>query len=386
MAESSPSVAVAPAPMEFIDLRAQRRHLGARLDRAVARVLDHGRFVLGPEVEALEERLASFCGVRHAITCANGTDALVLVLRAWGVGPGHAVIVPAFTFAASAEAVVLAGAVPIFVDVLPDTFNLDPAGLAAALEAAPHRGVEVRAVMTVDLFGQPAAYDDVVPIARRAGLRVLADGAQGFGGSWRGRRVGSLADATTTSFFPAKPLGCYGDGGAVFTDDDETAALLRSLRVHGQGAHRYENVRVGLNSRLDTVQAAVLLEKLAIFDEELEARQRAAERYEKGLAGAVATPSVPEGATSAWAQYTVRTARRDRVAGELAAAGIPTAVHYPCTLDQQPAYAGFPVGPRGVPVARDLAGRVLSLPMHPYLDAAQQDRICDELRRAVGSP
>src|SRR5919202_278218 len=265
-------VTVAARPIEFIDLGAQRRRIGARMDEAVLHVLHHGRYVMGPEVAELERRLAEFCGARHALSCANGTDALGLGLMLKGVKPGDAVLCPAFTFAATAEVVAWFGATPVFVDVLEDTFNMDPRSLEAGIRTARGRGLHPAGMIPVDLFGLPADYDALLPLAEEHGLWVISDAAQSFGASYKGRAVGTFGDLTTTSFFPAKPLGCYGDGGAVFTDDDEAIAVLRSLRVHGQGSDKYDNVRVGMNARLDTMQAAVLLEKLAIFADEIAAR------------------------------------------------------------------------------------------------------------------
>ncbi|MDP9387559.1 MAG: DegT/DnrJ/EryC1/StrS aminotransferase family protein [Actinomycetota bacterium] len=368
--------------MDFSGLAAQRRRLGDAVDRAVSRVLDHGRFVLGPEVERLETELARRCGVPHAVTCASGTDALLLALLAWGAGAGDGVLVPAFTFAATAEVVVLAGAVPVFVDVCEDTFDLDAGRLTDAARFARGSGLRPVGVIAVDLFGHPADYAAIADVARAEGLWVLADAAQSMGASWQGRPVGSLADATATSFFPAKPLGCYGDGGALFTADDALASTVRSLRAHGQGGHRYEHVRVGTNSRLDTIQAAVLLEKLAIFDDERAARHRVAARYGEALADVVTVPLVQPGVASAWAQYTVRAADRDGMAEELGGRGIPTAVHYPRPLHGQPAFAGFPVAPGGAPVAERLAGDVLSLPAHAYLDDEAQDVVVAAVRSA----
>lgn len=367
----------------FIDLAAQRRRLAPRLDHAMARVLEHGAYILGPEVQELERRLAVFCGARHAISCANGTDALVLALMAKGVKAGDAVLVPSFTFAASAEAVVLVGATPVFVDVGKD-FNLCPDGLEAGLDAAHAQGLRPVAVVVVDLFGHPPDYDRITAVCNQHGLWVLADAAQSFGAIHPGGKVGTLGAITTTSFFPAKPLGCYGDGGALFTDDDDLAWTLRSLRAHGQGDDKYDNVRVGLNSRLDTLQAAILLEKLEIFPEEIEARNRIAERYAKGLGDVLAVPAIADGVTSVWAQYTVRVGdgRRDLLAAQLKDAGVPTAIYYPKPLHRQTAYRGFPtVG--SLPVSDRLSAEALSLPMHPYLEPTVQDRIilavCDAL-------
>jgi UDP-2-acetamido-2-deoxy-ribo-hexuluronate aminotransferase len=373
------------APVEFIDLAAQRRRIGARMDDAILRVVNHGKYIMGPEVGELERKLAEFCGVKHCIGVANGTDALLMALMAKGVKSGDAVLVPAFTFAATAEPVVLLGATPIFVDVLEDSFNMDPAGLEAGIASAKRLGLRPVAAITVDLFGQPADYDRIEPILAKHGLWLLADAAQSFGASYRGRKVGKIGDIATTSFFPAKPLGCYGDGGAVFTDDDGIAAILRSLRMHGQGTDKYDNARIGVNGRLDTIQAAVLLEKLAIFPDEIVARDRVARHYGDALDGLAAVPRLIEGASSVWAQYTLRLGERDRdaVAAKLKTAGIPTAVYYPRSLHRQPAYRDFPVAGNGAPVSERLARQVLSLPMHAYLDEAAQTRICAALRAAL---
>jgi dTDP-4-amino-4,6-dideoxygalactose transaminase len=366
----------------FIDLEAQRAIVGPGVLRRIEQVLAHGAFIMGPEVAELEARLADYVGVAHAVTCSNGTDAIVLALRALGVGPGDAVLLPSFTFAASAGAVALVGAVPVFLDCLADTFNVDPATIEPGADTARAAGLRPAAVMPVDLFGQPADQDAVVDAATAAGLDVVVDGAQSFGATWRKERTGRFGRVTTTSFFPAKPLGCYGDGGALFTDDRELAALLRSLRVHGQGSHKYENVRVGTNARLDTIQAAVLLEKLDVFDDELERRQEVARGYAEGLAGMVTVPVVAPEARSAWAQYTIRLADRDGVAARLREAGIPTAIYYPTPLHRQPAFAaGLTAGT--LDVSEELAATVLSIPMHPYLDTLTQERICDALRDAI---
>jgi dTDP-4-amino-4,6-dideoxygalactose transaminase len=369
----------------FIDVAAQRRRLGAAIDEAVGRVLSHCQFVLGPEVRAFEAALAKFCGARHAITCASGTDALMLVLMAKGIAPGDAVFCPSFTFCATAEVVALLGASPVFVDVDADTFNIDAKSLAAALDTAARLGLKPKAVIPVDLFGLPADHDAVAAIAKSAGMLVLDDAAQAFGATYNGRPLGTVGSATATSFFPAKPLGCYGDGGAVITDDDTLAEALVSLRVHGQGTDKYDNVRIGLTSRLDTFQAAILIEKLKIFADEIAARDRAARHYAQGLADVVTVPQVPAGFTSVWAQYTIRIAggRRDRVAAVLKSEGVPTAIYYPIPLHRQQAYKHFPAGAGGLAVSDALAGEVLSLPMHAYLDVTTQDRVIDALRRAL---
>jgi dTDP-4-amino-4,6-dideoxygalactose transaminase len=361
--------------MPFIDLETQQMRIKDALDAALIRVLAHGQYIMGPEVGELEARLCAFCDASHAIACASGTDALSLALMALDVRPGDAVLVPAFTFAATAEVVCLVGAVPVFVDVQADTFNLDPGSLERGIDAARRQGLRPAGIIPVDLFGQPADYDAIHEVAKAHGLWVIADAAQSFGATWRGRKVGTLARLTTTSFFPAKPLGCYGDGGAVFTDDPELAAVMRSLRVHGQGEDKYDNVRIGMNARLDTLQAAILLAKLEIFADEIEARQRAAARYDALLADLVTTPFLREEASSTWAQYTVRSPDRDVLRKRLAAAGIPTAVYYPRPLHRQTAYRDFPVADGGCPVAERAATEVLSLPMHPYLDATTQEEI-----------
>jgi dTDP-4-amino-4,6-dideoxygalactose transaminase len=375
-----------PLPIPFIDVAAQRRRLGRSVDEAIARVLGHCQFILGPEVRALEAELAAFCGARHVVTCASGTDALILVLMAQGIGPGDAVICPSFTFTATAEVVALVGATPVFADVEEASFNLDPESLQRACTAAHEAGLRPKAVIPVDLFGQPADYDRITPIAEAESLFVLDDAAQAFGATYKNRRLGTLAPATATSFFPAKPLGCYGDGGAVLTDDETLAQVMRSLRAHGEGRGKYDCVRIGINGRLDTIQAAVLMEKLKIFPEEILARERVAGRYSAGLADVAAVPKLARGSSSVWAQYTIRLApgRRDRLADVLRTQGIPTAIHYPIPLHRQQPYQHFPIAGGGAPVSERLAEEVISLPMHAYLDEVTQDRIIDAVRRALG--
>jgi dTDP-4-amino-4,6-dideoxygalactose transaminase len=370
----------------FIDLEAQQARIRDRLDAALNRVLAHGQYIMGPEVADLEERLSAFCGAPHTVACASGTDALALALMALGVRRGDAILIPTFTFAATAEVVPLLGAVPVFVDVDPASFNLEPEGLGAGITAARRAGLDPVGIIAVDLFGQPADYDAIHEVAQAHDLWVIADAAQSFGASWLDRRVGTLAKLTTTSFFPAKPLGCYGDGGAVFTDDPQLAAVIRSLRVHGQGEDKYDNVRIGINGRLDTLQAAILLTKLEIFADEIQARQRAAARYHELLAGRVTTPSLREEASSTWAQYTIRSPNRDALKKRLATAGIPTAVYYSRPLHRQTAYRGFPVAEGGCPIAECLAAEVLSLPMHPYLDHATQHKIAGAICTAEAAP
>ena len=339
---------------------------------------------MGPEVGELEERLSVHSGARHVVSCSSGTDALLLVLLAWDIGPGDAVLVPSFTFAATAEAVSVAGATPVFVDISPDTYNIDFASLKAAFAAAQNEDLRPAATIAVDLFGHPAAYNDLHPFCRETGMRLLADAAQSFGGSYGGVPVGRLGDATATSFFPAKPLGCYGDGGAVFTDDDDLAALVSSLRVHGQGADKYSNQRVGLNARLDTLQAAILLEKLTVFDDEVALRQQVAQRYSGALDTVAKVPHVAPDVRSAWAQYTIRVTDRDRVAAEMARASIPTAVYYRNPLHTLPPYETCPRATTGLDVTERVAEDVLSLPMHPYLSEEDQARTIDSIVSAVG--
>jgi dTDP-4-amino-4,6-dideoxygalactose transaminase len=374
-----------PAPIPFIDVAAQRRRLGKSVDEAVARVLAHCQFVMGPEVRELEAKLAEFCGAKHAISCASGTDALLLVLMAKNIGPGDAVICPSFTFCATAEVVALVGATPVFAEVDAGTFNLNAGSARKAVQTAKKLGLKPKAIVPVDLFGLVADFDPILQVAKDEGLFVLDDAAQGFGATYKGKRVGTFGLATATSFFPAKPLGCYGDGGAIFTDDDTLADTIKSLRVHGQGSDKYDNVRIGMTGRLDTIQAAVLLEKLKIFPDEIAARDRAAKRYNDGLRDVATVPEVPAGFTSVWAQYTIRLApgRRDGLANALKAEGIPTAIYYPIPLHKQVAYRGFPAVEGGLAVSERLADEVISLPMHAYLDAPTQDRVIDAVRRAL---
>lgn len=371
-------------PIAFIDLDAQRRRLGPDLEEAILRVVRHGGYIMGPEIKQFEADLSAFCGAKHSITCANGTDALAMPLMAKGVGPGDAVFCPSFTFAATAEVVAWVGATVVFVDVRPDTFNMDTASLEAAVAKAQREGLRPAVVIAVDLFGQPADHDAIEQICARHGMWLMVDAAQSFGSVYKGRTCGTIGTVTTTSFFPAKPLGCYGDGGAIFTDDDELASVMRSLRVHGQGADKYDNVRIGLNGRLDTIQAAVLIEKLRIFPDEIERRNRVARRYSEALRDVAEVPVVPDGMTSVWAQYTlrIRNGRRDEIAARLKQAGVPTAVYYPKPLHRQTAYKHYPTAGNGLPVSEQVATEVLSLPMHPYLDEATQDRIVEAVRAA----
>jgi dTDP-4-amino-4,6-dideoxygalactose transaminase len=375
-------------PVPFIDIGAQRRRLGQSIDDAVARVLAHCQFINGPEVIELEKRLAEFSGAKHVVSCASGTDALLMVLMAKNIGPGDAVICPSFTFCATGEAVALTGASPVFVDVDEATFNMDAASLKRGVAVAKKQGLKPKAVIPVDLFGQSADHDAIAEVAEAEGLFVLDDAAQGFGASYKGRRLGTYGHATATSFFPAKPLGCFGDGGAIFTDDAELAATLRSIRVHGQGSDKYDNVRLGLTGRLDTMQAAILIEKLKIFDDEIAARNKVAERYARGLGNVVTVPHLAKGCSSVWAQYTIRLPKgidRDGFAAALKAQGIPTAIYYVKSMHQQTAYRNYPVAEGGLPVSEKLSDDVISLPMHAYLDEPTQDRIIRAVRSAVST-
>jgi dTDP-4-amino-4,6-dideoxygalactose transaminase len=374
--------------MQFIDLKAQyqllREDIGARLDA----VLEKQAFIQGPEVKELEQKLAEFSGAKHVVTCANGTDALQLAMMAMGIGSGDAVFVPSFTYTATAEVILLLGAHPIFVDSDSSTFNIDYQSAEEAIRKVKQAG-ELRpaALLTVDLFGQPVDYNAARELADRYGLAFISDAAQGFGASYNGQRVGSnLADITTTSFFPAKPLGCYGDGGAVFTDNDDWAETIRSICLHGKGKEKYDVVRVGVNSRLDTLQAAVLLPKLAIFADEIEKRHEVAKRYSQLLSGYVPTPLLPNGEDRfAWAQYTIKVANRDAVQAALKDAGVPSNVYYPRPMHLQPAYLSFGEGEGSLPAAEQLCQEVLSLPMHPYLLESEIEQICAAVIAAVSA-
>jgi dTDP-4-amino-4,6-dideoxygalactose transaminase len=376
-----------PDPVPFIDIGAQRRRLGKSIDEAVGRVLHHCQFINGPEVAELETRLAAFVGAKYVVSCASGTDALLMVLMAKGVGPGDAVLCPSFTFCATGESVALTGATPVFVDVDAASFNIDVASLKRGITTAKRLGLKPKAVIAVDLFGQSADHDAIEAAAQAEGMFVLDDAAQSFGASYRGRRLGGFGTITATSFFPAKPLGCYGDGGAIFTDDADLADTLRSIRVHGQGSDKYDNVRLGLTGRLDTMQAAVLIEKLKIFEDEIAARNQVAERYARDLGNVVTVPHIAAGNTSVWAQYTIRLPHgdRDSFAAALKAEGVPTAIYYPKSMHQQTAYRHFPVADGGLPVSETLSSDVISLPMHPYLDEATQARVVKAVRGAVSA-
>ncbi len=380
--------------IQFIDLQAQRRRIGESMNRAILEAVESGAWVMGPQVRQFEADLAAFGKAKHALGCANGTDALALPLMAWGVGRGDAIFCPAFTFAATGEVAPWFDAENVFVDILPDTYNMDPAHLEASIEAVKAEGrLTPKVVIAVDLFGQPADYPKIREICDRHGLKLIADTAQGFGCTLNGHHPIHWADIATTSFFPAKPLGCYGDGGAVLTNDDDLAELVDSVRVHGKAVARdlkgrtfehdpkYLNMRVGMNSRLDTIQAAILIEKLKVFGEEIEARNRIAARYNAELKDRVAAvPAVIDGGVSVWAQYTIEHPNRDALAMHLKEQGVPTAVYYPIPLHQQPAYAHHSTGPQGLAVTEAKSKVVISLPMHSDLDEATQDQIIAAVR------
>lgn len=374
--------------MQFRDLKTQYHHLKKDIDAAIQTVLDNTNFISGAPVTELEDQLAGYVGVKHCETCGNGTDALSLVLMAWGIGPGDAVFVPDFTFFASGEVVAHQGAVPVFVDVDADTFNLDPERLEEAIEAVLKEGkLTPKVIIAVDLFGLPADYPRIQAIADKYGLKVLEDGAQGFGGAINGRRACSFGNAATTSFFPAKPLGCYGDGGAVFTDDTDLAALIQSYKIHGKGSFKYDNVRIGVNSRLDTLQAAILQVKLRAFaDTELEAVNAVAAQYTEALKDRVKTPMVPEGFSSSWAQYTItlpEVDQRDALQAALKAQGIPTMVYYPKPMHEQTAFEDVPFTKGSCPVTESLCKRVLALPMHPYLTEESAGTVVSQIKKLL---
>ncbi|WP_297758817.1 DegT/DnrJ/EryC1/StrS aminotransferase family protein [uncultured Shimia sp.] len=360
----------------FVDLAAQQEHLRSEIEDGIARVLAHGKYILGPEVDELEERLADYCGATYCISCANGTDALQIALMALGVGPGDEVITPGFSYIATAEATALLGGKPVYVDIDPVTYNIDPALLEAAITP------RTKAIIPVSLYGQPADFDAINAIAEKHGLAVIEDGAQSFGATYKGKKSGNLTTIGCTSFFPSKPLGCYGDGGAIFTSDSELAKVIRQIARHGQ-EKRYHHARIGINSRLDTLQAAILLPKLKILDDEIAARQKLAETYDAALAPLGLTiPSIAADCNSAWAQYTIRVQNRSELQAALKKAGVPTAVHYPLPLNHQPAVADLDVS---LPEGDRAAEEVMSLPMHPYMAAEDCAHITQTLSSMQGS-
>jgi UDP-2-acetamido-2-deoxy-ribo-hexuluronate aminotransferase len=368
----------------FTGLAVQAARLRETIDQNMAKVLDHGQFIMGPEVAEFEKALSAYCNAKHSIGVANGTDALQIALMALGIGAGDAVLVPSFTYTATAEVILVLGAQPVFVDVDPATFNIDPADLPRGLDEAKTKGLRPAAIIGVDLFGLPADWAAINAFAKTNGLAVIADAAQSFGAiTAGGGSVGTLAELTTTSFFPAKPLGCYGDGGAIFTENDDLAVAMRSIRVHGQGKAKYETVRVGMNSRLDTLQAAVLLAKISVFREETERRNALADRYSEGLRGIVPVPEKPAGVTSAWAQYTIRVPNRDAVQKQLSEKGVPTAIYYPLPMHLQPAYQAFGKGEGSLANSEMLSREVISLPMNPYWDEQQAEAVISTVKTCI---
>jgi len=365
--------------IDFIDLKTQQQVISASLKERIQRVLEHGQYIMGPEIKELEEKLASYVGVKHVITCSSGTDALLMPLMAYGVGPGDAIFTTPFTFIATAEVIQLLGAKPVFVDIDPITFNIDPEALTKAvanLRRNPKTAhLRPKGIIPVDLFGQPADYDLINTLAKQNGLFVLEDAAQSFGATYKGRRAGALTEVAATSFFPAKPLGCYGDGGAIFTDQDELADICRSIRVHGKGAHKYDNIRIGINGRLDTLQAAILLAKLEVFDQEVHSRQEVGGRYHTGLSGVVDVPCVAAECTSVWAQYSVLSEQRSAMQQKLKEAGVPTAVYYPLPLHLQGAFTPLGYQEGDFPISESCSKQIFSLPMHPYLSVTDQNYI-----------
>ena len=372
--------------IDFIDLKTQFARLESEIKKGINRVLEDGRFIMGPDVAELEKELASFVGVKCALTCSSGTDALLMALMAKEIGPGDAVFTTPFTFIATAEAIALVGATPVFVDIDEATFNIDPAKLSVAIATTEKEGkLRPAAIIPVDLFGLPADYGQIELLASQKNLFLIEDACQSFGGEFNGRKSGSFGDVGATSFFPAKPLGCYGDGGALFTDDDRLADVFESIRVHGKGSDKFNNVRVGLNARFDTLQAAILRPKLEIFPEELEARERIAGLYSENLGDVVITPNVPAGYKSAWAQYTIRSDKRDRIKKSLNEKGIPTAIYYPAPLHMQGAFAHLEYSEGDFPVSEKMAKEVLSLPMSPYLTKSDMDLIVHSIKESVAS-
>jgi len=372
--------------MQFVDLAKQLETIRGTVEERIKTVLDHGNFILGPEIKELEKKLAAFAGVKHCISCSSGTDAILLSLMAYNIGPGHAIFTTPFTFIATAEVISLLGATPVYVDIDPDTFNMDPEKLRQTIQDIKNNkkptpqfpdGLIPKGIIAVDLFGLPADYDAINAIAREHDLFVVEDAAQSFGGRYKGKMAGNLADVAATSFFPAKPLGCYGDGGAILTNNDKLADIMESLRVHGKGQHKYDNIRIGINGRLDTIQAAILLAKLEIFGKEIEKRQEVSARYSEGLKNAVKVPQVPEGYRSAWAQYSIVSDRKKELMTQLQNAGIPTAVYYPRPLHLQTAFSFLGYTEGSMEVSEKTSDTIFSLPMHPYLSTQDQDKIID---------
>ena len=364
--------------MQFIDLKKQQQLIRSNIDKGIRRVLDHGKYIMGPEVFELEERLADYVGVRNCISCSSGTDALLIPLMAKGIGPGDAILTTPFTYIATAEVISILGATPIFVDIYEKTYNIDPSKIKQGIDLAYEKNLTPKAIIPVDLFGLPARYRLIEDIAKKHDLFIIEDAAQGFGGSVRGIKSGAFGLVSSTSFFPAKPLGGYGDGGAIFTNDDNLASKMKSIRVHGTGKDKYDNVRLGINGRLDTIQAAIMLEKLKIFDKELVLRNHIAEYYLKGIEGNYKLPYVPKGYVSSWAQFSIlakSTSYRKQIIQKLKGKNIPSMIYYSMPLHMQPVFRYLGYGPKDFPIAEDVSSRIFSIPMHPYLNKNKQDLI-----------
>ena len=368
----------------FIDLHAQQERIRPQIEERIKKVLNHGKYIMGPEIAELEQRLAEFVGTKHCVTCASGTDALLMPLLAYEIGPGDAVFTTPFTFISTAEVVSLLGATPVFADIEADTYNIDPAKLREAIEkVVSDNKLKPKGIIPVDLFGQPADYEEIEQIAREFGLFVIEDAAQAFGAQYKNKPACSFGDVGATSFFPAKPFGCYGDGGAIFCNDDDMAQKLRSVRIHGQGSNKYDNVRIGINGRFDAMQAAVLLAKFEIFEEEIELRHQVANRYSQGLKESVSVPMVKKDRSSVWAQYSILAKNRGDLVNELKSKGIPTAIYYPKPLHLQPAYQSLGYRNGDFPISEKTANQILSIPMHPYLSREDQDFIIEAINGAT---
>jgi UDP-2-acetamido-2-deoxy-ribo-hexuluronate aminotransferase len=368
--------------IEFINLKEQQKKIKENVDKRIAKVLEHGNYIMGQEIDELEQKLSKYVGIKHCISCASGTDALLMPLMAYGVGRGDAIFTSTFTFIATAEVIALLGAVPVFVDVEDKTYNIDVNKLEEAIKKFEknNNGLKMKCIIPVDIFGQPADYKEINSIAEKYGLFVIEDAAQSFGAEYKGKKACSLTDVGATSFFPAKPLGCYGDGGAIFTNDDDMAEKLKSIRVHGKGSDKYDNIRVGINGRLDTIQAAVLLAKMEIFDEEIKLRDKVAKKYSESLKDSVIVPYVANDRTSVWAQYSILSENRDEKIKKLKEKGIPTAIYYPKPLHLQQAFAYLGYKKGDFPVSEKISDKVFSIPMHPYLKEDEQKYIIDAMK------
>ncbi len=370
--------------MDFIDLKTQQSKIRGKIDKRIKSVLDHGKYIMGPEVFELEEKLSEYVGMKYCISCSSGTDALLIPLMANGIGPGDAVITTPFTYIATAEVISLLGAEPVFIDIYETTYNLNPDGIERAVQNAERKGLNTKAIIPVDLFGLPARYRLVNEVAKKYDLMIIEDAAQGFGGAIRGKKAGAFGDVACTSFFPAKPLGCYGDGGAIFTNDEELADKMKSIRIHGSGSDKYENVRIGINGRLDTLQAAILLEKLAIFDDELKLRNVIADYYSDNISPDFQKPFVPENYLSSWAQYSLLSkseSKRNKIMSSLSNANIPSMIYYKRPLHLQTVFKKLGYQEGDFPISERTSNQIFSIPMHPYLDKDKQNRIIEVLNK-----